>query len=198
LNWLTIAIYLADTDERALIIVDDGGRVRLTNLACERLFGWTRAEIAGQALADLVDDSTRARLVATLGAALGGVPGHCAVRLRAADRALVDADLLLEPVGVEGAGDRGVIGIVDGPRSAPAFGRMVRDQLAALAERHGLSDREREVLIHLALGLSVEDIGRALGIAPRTAKFHQANVLAKLGVGSRLDLLRLLVDPPTR
>jgi PAS domain S-box-containing protein len=195
LNWLSIAIHLADSDERAVLIADEGGCVRLTNLACERLLGWKRDQIAGNALADLVDESTRARLVDALAGALGGRPGRCAVRLRAADGTLVEADLMLEPVGLDTPDAHGVIGIVDGPRMPPDFGRLVREGLAALAQRRGLSEREREVLDHLVLGLSVEDIGKALGIAPRTAKFHQANVLAKLGVASRLELLRLLVDP---
>lgn len=65
-----------------------------------------------------------------------------------------------------------------------------RDQLAAQA---GLSTREREVLELLLLGRSHEDIGVVLGIAARTAKFHQMNLLRKLGAESRLDLLRIFV-----
>jgi DNA-binding CsgD family transcriptional regulator len=43
------------------------------------------------------------------------------------------------------------------------------------------------------LGRSLDEIARILGIAPRTVKFHQANVLQKLGADSRLDLMRLLL-----
>jgi DNA-binding NarL/FixJ family response regulator len=42
-------------------------------------------------------------------------------------------------------------------------------------------------------GTSMEDIASELAISPRTVKFHQANVLQKLGADSRSDLLRLVV-----
>ena len=70
---------------------------------------------------------------------------------------------------------------------------LLRGKMATLAERQRLSGREREVLDLLVLGRSLEEIGTVLGISARTAKFHQANLLAKLGVDSRLDLLRLLL-----
>jgi PAS domain S-box-containing protein len=71
--------------------------------------------------------------------------------------------------------------------------QLVRGKLALLAARSGLSERERQVLDLLVLGRSLEDIGVVLGISPRTAKFHQANLLDKLGVESRVDLLRLVL-----
>jgi DNA-binding NarL/FixJ family response regulator len=61
------------------------------------------------------------------------------------------------------------------------------------AEARGLSDRERQVLTLLLRGRGVEDIATMLGITPRTVKFHQANVLQKLGADSRLDLLRVVL-----
>jgi PAS domain S-box-containing protein len=70
---------------------------------------------------------------------------------------------------------------------------LVRARIDLLAEEGGLSGRERSVLALLIEGKSADDIGEALGISPRTAKFHQTNILQKLGVDSRLDLFRLLV-----
>ncbi len=61
-----------------------------------------------------------------------------------------------------------------------------------LAERAELSAREREVLMYLLLGRTTEDIATLVGIAERTVKYHQANVLQKLGADSRADLMRLL------
>ena len=62
-----------------------------------------------------------------------------------------------------------------------------------MAARRSLSKREREVVDLLLLGRSMEEIATALEISPRTAKFHQANLLRKLGAESRLDLLRLML-----
>lgn len=71
---------------------------------------------------------------------------------------------------------------------------LARSRLAELAASALLSVREREVLEHLVLGASLEQIAEALGISPRTAKFHQANTLNKLGLASRLELPRLLIE----
>lgn len=61
-----------------------------------------------------------------------------------------------------------------------------------LAERARLSKRERSVFGYLMDGRAVEDIASELEISPRTVKFHQANVLQKLGADSRTDLMRLV------
>lgn len=66
------------------------------------------------------------------------------------------------------------------------------DRLAELVEASGLTNREREVLELIVLGRSHGDIAQVLGISERTSKFHQGNLLAKLGAESRLDLMRLL------
>lgn len=67
------------------------------------------------------------------------------------------------------------------------------ERRADLMARARLTEREREVLDLLLLGRTHEDIADVLGITERTSKFHQANLLAKLGAESRLDLLRLFL-----
>ena len=49
----------------------------------------------------------------------------------------------------------------------------------------GLTDREVEVLNLLAVGQSIKEIGRSLGIAPKTADAHIQHIYAKLGVSTR-------------
>jgi len=70
---------------------------------------------------------------------------------------------------------------------------MVRRRIEALALEMHLSSRERDVLDLLLLGRSSDEIGTVLSISPRTAKFHQANILQKLGVESRNELIRLFL-----
>ena len=48
-----------------------------------------------------------------------------------------------------------------------------------------LSEREGEVLRHLARGMSNKEIGTALGLAEGTVKNHMSNILGKLGVLDR-------------
>ena len=51
----------------------------------------------------------------------------------------------------------------------------------------GLTDREREVLGLVAAGRSNGQIATALFISPKTASVHVSNILAKLGVGGRVE-----------
>lgn len=66
-------------------------------------------------------------------------------------------------------------------------------RIAQLAKSAALSPREHEVLQLLLLGRNYAEIGTALRITPRTARFHQHNILEKIGAESRLDIVRLLL-----
>ena len=50
-----------------------------------------------------------------------------------------------------------------------------------------LTSREREVLRLIAAGRSNREIASVLFIAPKTASVHVSNILAKLGVDSRIE-----------
>ena len=65
------------------------------------------------------------------------------------------------------------------------------DLLDVIADRARLSDRERSVLDYLRMGRSLDEIASILGLSRRTVKFHQANILQKLGVDSRFHLISL-------
>jgi two-component system response regulator FixJ len=53
-----------------------------------------------------------------------------------------------------------------------------------------LSEREREVLGLIVEGLTNKEIGRALGLSPRTVETHRANLFSKLQVDSLAHLIR--------
>ena len=53
--------------------------------------------------------------------------------------------------------------------------------------RFGLTEREREILVLLSAGRSNPQIAGALFISPKTASVHVSNILAKLGVTSRIE-----------
>lgn len=57
-------------------------------------------------------------------------------------------------------------------------------------ETFGLTRREVEVLTHLSQGLTNRQIAETLYISPKTASIHVSNILAKLGVSSRMEAAR--------
>ena len=62
--------------------------------------------------------------------------------------------------------------------------------LGALAEELALTERELEVLRLVAEGLSNREIGRRLGISYRTVGRHRENIMRKLGLHSRTELVK--------
>ena len=74
----------------------------------------------------------------------------------------------------------------------------LRASEAARARHAQLSDREREVLGLIVQGLTNKEIGRALGLSPRTVETHRAHLFDKLEVDSLALLIRqyaALADP---
>lgn len=57
-----------------------------------------------------------------------------------------------------------------------------------------LSEREREVLTHVARGYTYKDIGEQLFISPKTVENHVRNILAKLHLSRRQELIRYAVE----
>src|SRR6266545_3050767 len=56
-----------------------------------------------------------------------------------------------------------------------------------------LTDREQEVLTYLAEGASNEEIARSLVISPKTVARHRENIMRKLNLHSRAELVRYAI-----
>ena len=56
--------------------------------------------------------------------------------------------------------------------------------------KHNLTDRESEVLRLIALGYSNKEIGVKLDLSVKTIEAHKANAMRKLGISSRIDIVR--------
>jgi len=50
------------------------------------------------------------------------------------------------------------------------------------------------VLIHLAEGASNKEVGRRLGISPRTVEVHRARIMNKIGARNAADLVRIVLS----
>jgi len=57
-----------------------------------------------------------------------------------------------------------------------------------------LTDREREVLLHIARGRTNREIAAELKISPRTVETHRERVMSKTGVHTVAGLTRLVLD----
>ena len=66
----------------------------------------------------------------------------------------------------------------------------LQDDRLARARYAQLSEREREVLSLIVAGLTNKEMGRALGLSPRTVETHRANLCAKLEATSLAQLIR--------
>ncbi|BCJ77274.1 DNA-binding response regulator [Catellatospora sp. IY07-71] len=86
---------------------------------------------------------------------------------------------------------------------APRILRRLLDRFAGLLPDpeatvpHSLStltEREREVLVHVARGLSNAEIARALTVSETTVKTHVGHVLTKLGLRDRVQAVVLAYE----
>jgi two-component system response regulator NreC len=57
-----------------------------------------------------------------------------------------------------------------------------------------LSDREREVLEHVAEGYSNREIADALGLSTKSVETYRGRVMTKLGLSTRSDLVRFALE----
>jgi DNA-binding CsgD family transcriptional regulator len=65
--------------------------------------------------------------------------------------------------------------------------------VALRCEDQRLTPRQREIVEHVALGHTNEDIGRAMGLSANTVRNHLARIYPRLGASNRADLVRLAV-----
>ena len=84
------------------------------------------------------------------------------------------------------------------PVFSPSLASLVLGEFRRLAKASGpvqpLSDREREVLQYVARGHSYREIGEQLFIAEKTVENHVRNILGKLHLNRRQELVRYALD----
>lgn len=123
------------------------------------------------------EDDALLREAVKLGAA-GYIIKHAAEsELIAAIRSVFRGDLYVHP--------RMIRSLLDPERKSPQ-----RDR----ADFEALTTREEEVLILIVQGYTNKQVADELGISIRTVEGHRANLTEKLGIRSRVDLLRYARD----
>jgi DNA-binding NarL/FixJ family response regulator len=66
--------------------------------------------------------------------------------------------------------------------------------LAENAAQHMLTEREREVLILLAKGLSNKNVAQQLGLSVRTVETHRLNLRRKVGLDNSAGLVKFALE----
>lgn len=84
------------------------------------------------------------------------------------------------------------------PVFSPTLAALVMGEFRRLAGSAGgatpLSDREREVLTYVARGHTYKEIGATLFIADKTVENHVRNILAKLHLNRKQELVRYALE----
>ena len=74
---------------------------------------------------------------------------------------------------------------------------LVRDFLSHPGEKeddqHGLTDRELELLAHLADGATNNEMTDTLSISPKTVARHRENIMRKLNLRNRTELVKFAI-----
>ncbi len=68
-----------------------------------------------------------------------------------------------------------------------------RDETTAVADEEDLTPREKEVLIQIAEGLTNPEIAEELTISIKTVDRHRENIMRKLNLHSRVDLVKYAI-----
>jgi PAS domain S-box-containing protein len=159
----------------------------------------------GCVLLDIRDDEDALVVPRDLRSRQIGLPvvvlGHGDADVSLAVRAMkAGAADFLDPNAV---GKEGIVAAIASARSG--IDRAVdrdRDAKQAVASIATLSSREREVLDGLLGGLTNKEIGKWLGISPRTVELHRAQVMSRLGASTLPELVMKSVtaglQPPLR
>jgi len=84
------------------------------------------------------------------------------------------------------------------PVFSPTLAALVLGEFRTMSKRatgaNPLSDREREVLQQVAKGYSYKEIGEKLFISPKTVENHVRNILDKLHLSRKQELIRYAVE----
>ena len=157
-------------------------RIAICNRALERLFGYDRADLLGQSVRKLYPSNADFQRIGERGAEW----------LRTHDSYEDERFMQARDGVIFWARARGVTLTPDQPFALTVW------TLERLAERiappAGLTPREKEVAYHIANGKTSKEVGRLVGISPRTVEVHRARLMKKLAVRNIAELVSAVVN----
>ena len=167
-------------------------------VACNQAFieltGYSESEIVGRNCRFLAGPSTEPWLTESI---RSGVRKHAPVLVEILnykkDGTPFRNAVLVAPVFDEDGALEFFLGSqVELDASAPVPNALRRERAAQLVRT--LTDRQREVLEQVATGHLNKQIAYNLGLSEQTIKMHRAALLARLGVSTTADAIRIAVE----
>jgi PAS domain S-box-containing protein len=158
-----------DVVDVAVVCTNLEGQIRVWNRASEELSGWSRKEMVGSTVERVVPAAERRERDELVARTLAeGQAAGTYTRIHK-DGRILRINLRMHLIRDKQGERHGIVGLVE-PSRAP---------------RVSLTPRQKEVLEHIAVGETNDDIARDLVVSRRTVERHVAAVLDKLDVENR-------------
>ncbi|MBK7403687.1 MAG: PAS domain-containing protein [Phycisphaerales bacterium] len=188
---LVLSALLQDTDSPVAFLTESG-KVQRCNPAFAELLGMTTERAESSDLTDLLPAPVAAERIAIIRRTLAqgkpiGVDGLFRGRLMR---------WTIRPVEAEEGGSPAVLVTCSRLGDRSAGGAAIEIVRASHEDPGGLAsltDREREVLGLIGLGLSTTDIAERLYRSAKTIEGHRVSLGVKLGVQNRVQLARIAI-----
>jgi PAS domain S-box-containing protein len=178
------AVFQASTNP--IVVLDDEERIVEINDAALALLGARRFETVGTSMQARFSPDTRPAAERTWQQMLQAGEYVGAQRILQLDGPEIEVDYASRLIEVSG---RKLVVVVVLPLEKPTFSSP-----ATTADTARLSDREREVVALVALGLETPEIAKELYISEHTVRTHVRNVMARLGARTRAHLVAIALS----
>ena len=166
------------------LILEENGAVIYSNVAYASLLGYTRSELVGQPISNIVAPSDRERLLTYSQYRLKGIAAPSRYSFAALQK---DGSHALVSAAVSVVQMPNARIILTSIRKADTEATTTWSNERELLER--LTLREREVISHLLDGLSPKTIAIKMNVSVKTIATFRARAFSKLSIHSTRDLL---------
>jgi len=186
----------------AVIVTTVEGRVVFWNRGAEELFGYSRHDALGRAVADLiVPEAGLGEHRAAVRRAVESGSVIFAAERRTREGRGVEVLVSLDAARTDHRDARYVMATcrdrrLVAPPAALGAGDIAGEQGAAPAgdAAVALPQRQRQVLLRIADGLTTREIAARLGLSPKTVETHRSRLMRRLRARNLAELLRRALE----
>ena len=184
-GWERLFWLVFERTSNPVVLLDETRRIVEVNPAAAELLGGPREQLVGVSLRDRLDPAQREAADAEWRDFLRTGEYSGTRDLLKTDGGEFRADFAARMADIGGR-RMAIFVAMAGGESEPAA-------IARGAANLGLTDREREVVTLIAMGLDTGEIAAELHISPETVRTHVRNAMAKLNVHTRAQLVAVVL-----